>query len=376
MMPMEKMIASEKVKQALQAKGWSQKALASELGVTGQAVTNWLKGIDFPRPDKLLKLAMVLQLGFSDLVQITGNTQPIIAFRKKGSAKTTDAHIQKAKAMGELLKTLVPHLPELPALRLQLPNPSTSYEALQTLVSQVRERLGLGAQAVLSYEHLLKEFEANGAVIIPTLWGEKLNHKNALHILLPNENVTFVYLNLDTRQEDFKFWMAHELAHVFTTEMAGTEVGEDFADAFAGALLFPKAQAQLAYEQLVTLNKTQQLAQLKQLAGNVGISLFSVFSEINSYAKAQGLSPLKHNNSEIHAVRNLKPGVLVSESLFKPVPPEPAAYMAAAENVFRSPFFASLKRYINQHRGGAGYLQQIMDIPMQDAHALHAELSR
>lgn len=375
-MPMEKIIASDKVKQALQAKGWSQKVLASELGVTGQAVTNWLKGTDFPRPDKLLRLAMVLQLGFNDLVQITGNFQPVIAFRKKGSAKTTDAHIQKAKAMGELLKTLVPYLPDLPALRLQLPNPSTDYESLQTLVRQVRERLGLGTQAVLSYEHLLKEFESNGAVVIPTLWGEKLNHKNALHILLPHENVTFVYLNLDTRQEDFKFWMAHELAHVFTSELAGTEAGEDFADAFAGALLFPKAQAQLAYERLAALNKTQQLVQLKQLAEDTGISLFSVFSEINRYAEAQGLPLLKHDETEIHAVRNLKPGCLVSESLLKPMPPEPAAYVATAENVFRSPFFGTLKRYIAQHGSGAGYLQQIMDIPMQDAHALHAELSR
>jgi len=373
---MEKMIASDKVKQALQAKGWSQKVLASELGVTGQAVTNWLKGSDFPRPDTLLKLAMVLQLEFSDLVQVTGNAHPIIAFRKKGGAKTTNAHIQKAKAMGELLKTLVPYLPDLPALRLQLPNPSTDYELLQTLVSQVRERLGLGAQAVLTYEHLLKEFESNGAVMVPTLWGERLNHKNALHILLPNENVTFVYLNLDTRKEDFKFWMAHELAHVFTTKLAGTEEGEDFADAFAGALLFPKAQAQLAYERLITLNKAQQLEQLKQLTEEAGISLFSVFSEINRYAETQGLSPLKHTDNEIHAVRNLRPAGLVSENLFKPMPPEPSAYIAAAEHVFRSTFFATLKRYINQHRSGAGYLQQIMDIPMQDAHALYGELSR
>lgn len=373
---MDKLIASDKVKQALQAKGWSQKALASELGVTGQAVTNWLKGSDFPRPDKLLKLALVLQLGFAELVRVTGQAQPIVAFRKKGAAKTTEAHIQKARAMGQLLKTLVPYLPEQPALRLQLPNPSTDYDPLQTLVSQVRERLGVGAQAVLSYEHLLKEFESNGAVIIPTLWGEKLNHKNALHILLPDQSVTFVYLNLDTRQEDFKFWMAHELAHVFTTELAGKDEGEDFADAFAGALLFPKAQAQLAYEHLAALNKTQQLTHLKQIAGDTGISLFSVFSEINLYADAHDLPLLKHADTEIHAVRNLRPGALVSESLFKPMPPEPVAYIAAAENVFRSSFFIALKRYIGQSGTGPGYLQQIMDIPMQDAHALHAELLR
>jgi len=32
-------------------------------------------------------------------------------------------------------------------------------------------------------------------------------------------------LNLDTHLEDFKFWMAHELAHVFTPALAGKDEG-------------------------------------------------------------------------------------------------------------------------------------------------------
>jgi Zn-dependent peptidase ImmA (M78 family) len=55
--------------------------------------------------------------------------------------------------------------------------------------------------------------------------GEKKRHENALHILLPAEKVTFIYLNLDTHLEDFKFWMAHELAHVYTPELAGKDEG-------------------------------------------------------------------------------------------------------------------------------------------------------
>jgi transcriptional regulator with XRE-family HTH domain len=65
---MLKVIHSEKIKQALQARGWTQKDLAREIEVTAQAVTNWMKGVDFPRPDKLLKLATTLKLTFADLV--------------------------------------------------------------------------------------------------------------------------------------------------------------------------------------------------------------------------------------------------------------------------------------------------------------------
>ncbi len=101
----------------------------------------------------------------------------------------------------------------------------------------------------MSYSHLIDQFGTNGAVVVPVLWGEKQNHKNALHILLPQEQVMFIFLSLDTRLEDFKFWMTHELAHIYTPGLAGTEEGEDFADALAGALLFPKSVAEVAYLQ-------------------------------------------------------------------------------------------------------------------------------
>jgi transcriptional regulator with XRE-family HTH domain len=373
---MHKVIHSDNLKQALQARGWTQKDLATELGVTAQAVTNWMKGADFPRPDKLLKLATTFKLSFADLVLSSTKDQPIIAFRKKAGARTTDAHILKAIAMGSLLKPLVPFLPDVRSLRVQISSPLTQYDPLQTIAAEVRNRLGLGGEAVLSYEHLIGEFGANGAVIVPVLWGERQNHKNALHILLPQEQVTFIFLNLDTRLEDFKFWMAHELAHVYTPDLAGTDDGEDFADALAGALLFPKSLAEAAYPRAARHSSSAgEIRELQQLAGAHSISLFSVFCEINRYAKAQGLPALRTKDADIHAVRNSQRGKLVSEILFAPTPPEPAAYIAAAQNVFRSAFFPALQRMVKSKGTGAGYVQQIMDIPMQDAAALHAELS-
>ena len=374
---MQKVIRSEKIKHALQARGWTQKDLATELDVTGQAVTNWMKGADFPRPDKLLKLATTLKLSFADLVLSPTKDQPVIAFRKKAGAKTTDAHVLKAIAMGSLLKPLVPFLPALRSLRVQIPSPTTQYDALHAIAGEIRSRLGLGGEAVLSYEHLIGEFGSNGAVIVPVLWGEKQNHKNALHIRLPQEQVTFIFLNLDTRLEDFKFWMAHELAHVYTPDLAGTDEGEDFADALAGALLFPKSLAGVAYPQVIRQSSVaSEINELQRHASAHSISLFSVFCEINRYAKAHGLSALRIKNTDIHAVRNSQRGKLVSEILFAPTPPEPAAYVAAAQNVFRSAFFTALQRMVKGKGTGAGYVQQIMDIPMQDAVALHGELSR
>jgi hypothetical protein len=104
--------------------------------------------------------------------------------------------------------------------------------------------------------------------------------------------------------------------------------------------------------------------------------LFSVFCEVNRYAQAQGLPTLRTKATDVHAMRNSQRGQLVSETLFAPTPPKPTAYIAAAQNVFRSDFFLALQRMVKSKGTGAGYLQQIMDIPMQDAAALHGELSR
>ena len=372
--PMEKTINTSTLKATLAGLGWTQKRLAEEIGVTSQAVTNWLQGNDFPRPDKLLKLATTLKLNFDQLVS-SSVKPPIVAFRKKGGAKTTEQHVLKALAMGVMLKPLVQYLPAQRALRTQIPAPSTDYEALQSVVADVRDKLGIGMQAVLQYQHLFGEFEINDAVIVPVLWGHKQRHENALHILLQEENVTFIYLNLDTHLEDFKFWMAHELAHVYTPNLAGTDDGEDFADAFAGALLFPRQLAESAYADTThKTNKTGQIEVLSKYARDHKISLFSVYREVINFAQANNFGELKATDQDIHAVRNNMRDALVSEALFKPLPPDPTAYVAATHNVFKSSFFIALQRMLRERGTAIGYIQQVLDVSLRDATALHVEL--
>jgi len=371
---MEKQLNSDSVKSALTSLGWNQKQLADEIGVSSQAVTNWMKGADFPRPNKLLKLATTLGLGFDQLV-IQSTKQPIVAFRKKGGSITTDEHLLNATSMGAMLKPLIKFLPESNALRTQIQSPSLDYEKLQAAASEVRSRIGLGSHAILEYSQLIKEFNKNGAVIIPVMWGSKKNHGNALHILLPEENVTFIYLNLDTHLEDFKFWMAHELAHVYTSELAGTDEGEDYADALAGALLFPADIAREAYAACAHHGtKHEEINILRRYAHNYEISLYSVFCEVAKYAKASNLPALKVIDKDIHAIRNMARGQLVSHALFSPSAPNAAGYIASSHAVFQSNFFTSLKLMLNTLGTGAGYIQQLLDISLKDATALHHEL--
>jgi transcriptional regulator with XRE-family HTH domain len=374
---MEKQLNSTAIQNVLAERGITQKQLAMAVGKSSQAVTNWLKGKDFPRPASLLKLATTLGLNFDQLVQTSDIGRPVIAYRKKANSKTTDAHITKAEGIGMLLKPLIAHLPELQALRTLITSPSTDYDKLQIAASQTRGRLGVGDQAVLGYEHLIGEFKDCGAILVPVLWGSKGSHENALHIRLPMEDVTFIFLNLDTRLEDFKFWMAHELAHVLTPDLSGTNEGEDFADAFAGALLYPRSCAEHAYRVAIQQSNVDlAIDVLLQQAEAHMISLNTVFQEVQRYAKATISILLPINEKRIHALRNSLRGPLVSETMFDPMPPSPQRYIAACEKTFQTDFFHALKRMINDSGTGAPYVQQVLDTSLQDALALYKELRR
>lgn len=373
---MKRTLNNPVVEDALSRNGLSQKDLAGKLGVSAQAITNWLQGVNFPRPPVLLKLAALLNLPYDQLVVTQGIGEPIVAYRKRGNSKTTAEHIRKSKGIGHLLRPLVPLLPAVHALRTQIASPSLDYNRLQASASELRRSIGIGDSAELEYNHLIQKFAACGAILVPVLWGKKSDHKNAMHLHLPDENITFIYLNLDTREEDFKFWMAHELAHVLTPGLTGTDEGEDFAEAFAATLLFPEACAAQAYSELMT--STDATARLQTMAAHAQqhqISLNTVYQQAKHYALNHELPPPGMDEQQIHVARNQNPGPLVSENLFDRNPPEPDRYLAACENIFASCFFEAVKRIVHEQNAEPEYLQQILDISLQDAYSLHKELS-
>jgi len=372
---MAKSLRVDTVSGKMQEQGWTQAHLAQLVGVSSQTVTNWMKGRDFPRPNALLKLAVTLGLAFENLVDSGDVSEPVIAFRKKAGTKTTNDHISKARGMGHLLKPLLPLLSEARQLRTLITSPDCDYAPLRKAVEQTRSELGIGQHAVLEYSHLIGQFQKNAAILVPVLWGKKDRHENALHIRLPEEDVTFVYLNLDTKLEDFKFWIAHELAHVYTPELAGSVEGEDFADAFAGALLFPHECAEAAYRDATSKTQSGLIAALTRYANQHLVSLNTVHQQVKRFAKNAGLPLLPVEDKTIHQVRNRAASSTVSEALFDPMPPEAKNYISVASSVFQSEFFFALARLVKERGVGAGYVQQVLDIPLKDSVSVHRALA-
>ena len=98
---MRRVFRTEAIGDAMAAAGLNQAALARELDVSREAVSKWLQGRSSPRPDKLLKLALLLDLTLDQIVaRVTDATEPVVAFRKMGARKTTEVHIARAQKMG------------------------------------------------------------------------------------------------------------------------------------------------------------------------------------------------------------------------------------------------------------------------------------
>jgi len=362
---------------ALARVGLSQAALAEQLGVTRAAVSKWMAGQSFPRPDKLLKLALAVDLPYEELVCETPANEPVVAFRKRGARKTTGAHVERAKDMGRLLARLVPYLPfddlrQPPSLR----KPTTDYGYLQRVSSQIRGEIGVAPDAPVGFHALIQRFEAFSVVLVPVLWGHKDAHENALHIRLPESETTWVYLNLDSHSHDFKFWIAHELGHVVSPSLAG-DAAEDFADRFAGALLFPAPCAAEAHEALRRRSGPASiLHQLTEVAQTYEVSPITIFEEVARWAKAHDEPGIEIDKRAIYPVTtNFNKGFpTIRENLFDDEDPRAADYIEKARSLFRTPFFEALSAYLRESGAGAGYVHAILNTSLVDAKEIAAEL--
>lgn len=376
---MEKTLHRDAINGAMQQSGLSASDLAAKIGVSRQAVSNWLNGKDFPRPDKLLKLSLLLKLSFKDLVAPSATPmEPQVAFRRMARQRTTDDHLDRARSMGRLLAGLVDYLPFNRLVRAgEFIHPRNEYGYIQEAVKQLRAELKLPTNKPIDFHDLIGRFRDLQAVLVPALWGKKERHENALHIYLPDTASTWVFLNLDSNLIDFKFWMAHELAHTYTPSLTGGDEGEDFADSFAGAFLFPEPCAANAYAKVASHHlEARRVNEIKRIASDAVISFYTVYSEINKFAYHAGYEPIQLPDGAVHgATTNVaKAFPTVSQLLFDSQAPKPGQYIRTVEREFKTPFFEALSRYLKASGETASFVRQVMDISLADAKALHAEL--
>ena len=369
----------EKITERLDSMGLTQSNLASELGVSRQIVSTWIKKEKYPRPEKLLRLARLLKLSFDEIVlKISSEDEPIIAFRKKGKHIISKDYIESAKYTGSLLEKLVPYLPfDHYSRPPSLIDPKQEYEYIHQVTKEIRKEINATGTSEIPFQSFISFFIQHHAVIIPVFWGNKDQHENALHIYLPKTMTTWIYLNLDSRIHDFKFWMAHELGHVKSPCLKGDEA-EDFAEDFAGALLIDKETVEKEYNQIRRLGTIpKQINRLKEIADKLVISPLTVYYEINKYARHTNEPEIDlETNNAIYKATTVfnKQFYTVTESLFRNKKSTAAEYMSCSKEVFQSPFFDALILFLKDNKKSAVFIQSLLNLPLADAQSLYEEL--
>ncbi len=367
------------IEEALPRAGLSQANVAKALDVSREAVSKWFKGSSIPKPDKLLRFGMLLGLSFEQLVEVEpASAVPVVCFRKKAGRKTKDVHYEQARETGELLKRLVPLLPDpLLSFPPTLSEPRMEYTYVQKAAAEVRKEMGLVNRSVIKYKDLIEKFARLHAVIVPVMWGEKQNHGNALNIHLPDSSVTWVFLNLDSNEVDFKFWMAHELGHALAPKLDGDK-GEDFADAFAQALLFPQESVAELRQELRRCRSVQPRINLvEQVAESRLISPLTIRRALEDFEAAADLEPTDLGPERpFMAVMTkfAKSHDIVSEQLFGKKAALPKEYVRVCEDTFKTQFFKALASYCRDNDSASNYIYSVLRMALPDAKALAEEL--
>lgn len=379
---MEKTLQIARIQERLAERGWNSSSLATELGLSRAAVSKWFTGKAFPRPAELLKLGKLLDLGFKDLVKSApASPEPLVAFRKRAGTKTTGGHHDLAREMGRLLEALVPHLEHdrfVTAPRLK--RPLLEYRYLQDLVTKVRLDLKLDPVKPIDFHDLIGRFNQLQAVLVPVMWGKQTGHANALHIYLPASQTTWVLLNLDSELHDFKFWMAHELGHVLSVvllEEGDLDLAEDFAEAFAGALLFPEEAAKQCHADYQRARTdAAKVKVLIETAKEYVISPYSVYKELQKYAEEAGVPFHEIDQSLLHSrISAFNAGFkTISEILFDDDKPSADHYMLRATEVFETPVFKALREHAAASEISESVISRMFGIPLVDARELRRAL--
>jgi len=355
--------------------GFTQTSLADQLGVSRESVSQWLKGVKVPRPAALLGLGKALALSFDDLVLQDKDmaSEPVLAYRTNRNKAPKEKDLQAARDMAEGLQVLTPYLPPAPIVSpMTFSEPSLEREFLSNAAAEIRRILSATETAPLSLVKLVGQLVQQSIILIPVLWGP--NGHNGLHVRLPHERRTFIYLNLDKSWMDFRFWLLHEWAHVLAPQLDKAE-GETFADALAAEVLYPGAVAKAFLDR----NQGNGMAgawisAIVAEADSFEISPITVKNRVGEYAAEHALS-IPEPDIYGAVTNHLKTIPTVTEAIWKKTQPEVADYLSQSALVFQTPIFEALRRLIGDRSVGPSFIERVLKVPFGDAGGVHGCLA-
>lgn len=374
------MLNLELIRETMMGLGLNQAGLAEHCQVSRESVSKWLLGETMPRPNKLKMLALALGQPMSALYRSAVSIpRPVIAYRTQKNQTVSAEACAVALDVAKHLRQLVPLIREASLFSppiLEAPLCDDSY--IEKATQLCRGRLKLGARDPLNRSQLLSLHHVFGSILVPVLWsGQLCGHENALSVLLPETKTSFVIFSLNAKNDDFNYWLAHELGHCYTLHHLQGDDGEQFAERFAQELLFPVAAAKDALEKI--RNSDQPLKQAHLIADAFGISVVTVIRQADKAARLLGIESTSLETesfwAEWEGMRHLVP--TVAYSLFGSSNLSVADYVDRAESYFDTSIFHALARWQHQEGGRSpAFIAAALNVDLVHAFELSHVLSK
>lgn len=371
------MLNTTLIREKMQALGLSQTGLAEKCDVSKEAVSNWMAGESIPRPKKARRLSEVLGLAVEALFSSTEVTaEPVVAYRTRRNRAVTGAAMDAAEDIGRHLRELVPFIQREPLfVPPVLEHPLADETYIREVTCQVRERVGIAATAPLSRDQLLDLHRHFGSILVPVLWDKsKDGHENALSVLLPDSRTSWVLFSLNAKDDDFNYWLAHELGHCYSLHVLRDDAGEAFAEAFAQELLFPTEAAEAALKESIARGGFREHA--TWCAGKYDISVVTVLKQMEKAAARTGL-----NEAQVipdgfweqwSASRAAMPSV--AATMLDNASPTVEEYVVGAEDVFGTPVFKALAQWQVREGKSPAFMRAALNLDVMTAMELSAFL--
>jgi len=368
-----KAINANVLRERMVERGLSAADIADELSVSRTIVSEWIRGRKVPRPRMLFEIGRLLGLKASDLIIHSDVAEPVVAFRKRSNCKP-DQNV--AVEMGYALEHLVDYLP---FNKYQSPpgliSPKYSPEYIEKAAEGMRKTLN-GNELVIEVKDLIARYGDLKIVPIPVLWGEKDVKYNALSIFLPESGTNWVFLNLDVKPMDFKFWILHEMIHSMVRGKFTDKVEEEkFCDDLSAAILVPREFAEKLLEETLAADETgTKFEPIFAAACSLVVSPITLTKRVDAVAKQKKIvPPFGADVFSVNTDCNKEFG-LVSEKYFDSRLPSAEDLIRVSEREFDTPVYTALGAYLRASNASEGFVTASLGISPVDAKAVYRAL--
>lgn len=340
--------------------GYTQKDLSQKIEVSESAVSQWFSGITLPDYKNLKKLCSVLDIDFATAIS-KPEQRFVFNFRKSKKATVKIHDKIKAEDMATAIQSIIPYIIEIDGFEKKqekLYKPRIEDDYYLKISLEFNNKLGNDITVDKLLDYLKNDLNT---IIIPVPWGIHKPFCNALQISDKKYKISFLYLNINSKVEDVKFWLLHEIAHIWAPDF-NEEEGEIFADAIAGAILFPQASITGIIDTLLTLSKpTDKLKYICDIARIRGIAPYTVYKALLNIENKDVNLNLPDAKQFFMKNRGAERYLNYEQNL------DANSYISLCETTYKSNIFSYLKQFINEYDESPHFIRRILNISYEDS---------